>query len=233
MANRFFSNAGHFYAPHIMPVLLDCNFIIDHANGNGLGVRSLKGPGIAQVFGNTNQTPAVFNGITNNMPAGYFQIFLSDNYNRYFGGFSGFVSQLSGSSILVASAGVVTGTVYVITIVGTTTAAGWQSLGLSVGITPAVGVAFVASATATATGTGAVQVANANGSGVGNLEVIGDPNTTIAPVGVGAGNPYIIVRSVGPTNSSTTTPIAKAPADNATLGMSFYMSNSSVLVSGE
>lgn len=223
-----------FYTKHTMPVLIDCNFIVDATNGNGLGLRSLKGPGVVAAYGHTSSTPAAGNP---NPAVGYFIIQLQDNYNRYYGGFSGFISQLSGSSILVASAGVVANTTYVITILGTTTTAGWQSLGLPVGIAPAVGVAFVATATATATGTGAVQVPNVNGSGVGNIEVVGDPNLTLSPSNVGAtatiSSPYIIVRTVGPTSSSVTTPIAKAPADGATLGLSFYLSNSSVIVAGE
>jgi hypothetical protein len=39
---------------HKKPVLLDCNFIVDPTNGNGLGIRSLKGPGIANVFMHTS-----------------------------------------------------------------------------------------------------------------------------------------------------------------------------------
>lgn len=231
MANSRFTQ--FFYTKHMMPTLLDCNFVIDVANPNGLGIRSLKGPGIAQVFGNTSGTPAVFNGTTNNLPAGYFQIFFQDNYFRYYGGFSGFVTQVSGTPILVASAGVVKGTVYVIVSVGTTTAAGWQSLGLAVGITPAVGVTFVGLATTTATGTGAVEVPHVNGSGIQYLEAVGDAKLSLGPSGLGAGNPYIIVRTMSATNSSTTTPIATAPADNSVLGMSFYLSNSSVTVAGE
>lgn len=222
MANRRFTQ--FFYTPHIMPVLLDCNFVIDKANGNGLGIRNLKGPAIQAVYGNTSATPAVGNP---NPAAGYFVVQFANSYNRYFGGFSGFVAQTSGSNILIASAGVTAGTTYVIVLVGTTTAAGWQSLGLPVGITPAVGVSFVATASTTATGTGVVQVPNANGSGITQLEVVGDPNTTINSVGIGSQFPYMIVRSMAATNSSTTTLIATAPADNSVLGMSFYLGNSS------
>lgn len=216
------------YAKHNFPVLLDCNFIIDHANGNGLGQRSLKGPGIDQVFGNTSATPATFNGITNNMPAGYFQIFLQSSYTRYFGGFSGFVTQLSGSNISISS-GLSVGTVYVIVSVGTSTAANWQAVGLPQGITPAVGVAFVASSASAGTGTGVVQVPNANGSGIADLEVVGDPNTTINPSGVVPLTRYIIVRTM----NGGASPVATAPADNSVLGLTLYLSNSSVLVAGE
>lgn len=228
MANRSFNR--NIYSLHPMPVLLDCNFIVDSTNANGLGIRSLKGPGIAAVYMNTSSTPATGNP---NPAAGYCKIELSDNYFRTFGGFSGAVTTVSGSSILVASAGTVAGTCYVITVLGTTTTAGWVSLGLPVGITPAVGVSFIATATATAAGTGAVQVPHANGTGIVSVEGVGDGNLTLGPIGVGHANPYLIVRFMGPTDSSTTTPIAVAPRNGSVVSIKMYLSNSSVVVAGE
>ena len=52
-------NRGHFYTPHVSSILLDCNFIVDSTNGNGFGVRSLKGQGIKNVYMNTS---AAFTG---------------------------------------------------------------------------------------------------------------------------------------------------------------------------
>ena len=52
MANRSFTRS--FYSLHEYPVLIDCNFVVDSTNGNGLGLRSLKGPGVAAVFMNTS-----------------------------------------------------------------------------------------------------------------------------------------------------------------------------------
>ena len=43
MANRNFANS-RMYTGHVMPVLLDCNFVVDSTNGNGLGIRNLTGP---------------------------------------------------------------------------------------------------------------------------------------------------------------------------------------------
>lgn len=136
-----------------------------------------------------------------NPAAGYAIVQLADNFKRYYGGFGEIASPQSGSSILVASAGVVANLTYVITIVGTTTAAQWQSIGLPVGITPAVGVPFVAIKTGTATGTGAVQIPKAAGSGVAFVEVIGAPNTTIMSAqatvaGISSGS-YVMLRFMG------------------------------------
>src|SRR5580698_1169620 len=40
---------------------IDCNFIVDSSNGNGLGIRSLKGSGCASVYMHTSATPAAGN----------------------------------------------------------------------------------------------------------------------------------------------------------------------------
>lgn len=50
MANPAYSNAGHFYAPEVKPVLLNCSFNVDSANPSG--VSNLTGPGISSVFMN-------------------------------------------------------------------------------------------------------------------------------------------------------------------------------------
>ena len=225
------TNRGHFYCSHITPVLVDCNFVVDAANGNGLGIRSLKGQGVQDVFMHTSATPSAGNsGIVNPNPAsGYILVKLADNFSRYYGGFSGFVSPVSGTPILVASAGVTTGLAYVIVSVGTTTTAGWQSLGLPAGIIPAVGASFIAKATTTALGTGAVEVPATAGSGITNIEVVGDPNTILSPIPVG-GSPNFggwIVLSCFASGTLT------APAAGSVCGLSFYLSQSSVKVAGE
>ena len=57
MANRNFANS-RIYTGHVMPVLIDCNFVVDSANSNGLGIRSLKGPYVKNVYMHTSATPA-------------------------------------------------------------------------------------------------------------------------------------------------------------------------------
>ena len=64
MANSQFEQ--FFWTKHNFPVLIDCNFIVDPANGNGLGIRSLKGPGVLNVF---MHTTASFTGTTTNTSA--------------------------------------------------------------------------------------------------------------------------------------------------------------------
>ncbi len=52
MSNR--RNIQFHYSPHNKATVLDCSFVVDHLNGNGLGIRSLKPSGrIASVFMHT------------------------------------------------------------------------------------------------------------------------------------------------------------------------------------
>src|SRR5271165_7105201 len=97
MANRRFRQFMNTLRRY--PVLIDCNFIVDSANGNGLGIRSLKptgaANGIASIYMHTSATPAPGNP---NPAPGYIVVNFSDSYFGYLGGFSGQVSPLGASS---------------------------------------------------------------------------------------------------------------------------------------
>jgi hypothetical protein len=211
--------------PHNALVALDFNFIVDQANGNGLGIRSLKGQGIKAVYMNTSATPA---GPVN-PAAGYIYVQLEDSYNRYLYGVNGVVVPSTGAPISISGAGVLTvGIPYIIASVGTSTAANWQAVGLPVGITPAVGVSFFATATGGGTGTGSVVASGV--SGIDQIVVVGNPSLTLgfqAPL-VGTSAPYLILKCIGATNASTTTQIAVQPAAGSVIGLTAFLSNSSV-----
>lgn len=210
---------------HVKPVLLDCNFIVDAANGNGLGIRSLKGPCISAVYMHTS-APLVGSG-NPNPPAGYILVKLQDNYNRYLGGFSGQVAPVSGTPLTSTTAN----NVQIIVSLGTATLAQWQARGLPLGVTPAVGVAFVASTSGTIGGSAAVEVIAAAGSGINHIEVVGDPNTTLANSAQPSnGGGYLIMACMS--NSGGANAVA-APADGSVIGLSFYINDSSVLIGGE
>lgn len=214
MANRYFTQ--FFYTPHKMPVMIDCNFIVDSTNGNGLGERSLKGPGIQQVFMTTSATPAPGNP---NPAAGVIVVQFQDTYFRYYGGFSGQVMPVSGTPLTAT----VSSTAYVIVSLGTATTAQWQAVGLPKGLTPTVGQAFIATASATIGGSAAVEISAAAGSGIDHIEVLGDPNLTLNTPNV---PPYLILQCFSGG-------VKTAPANGTGIGLSFYLSNSSVTVQGE
>ncbi len=116
-SNKLGNNGGRSYSFLNRPVWIDCNFVVDATNGNGLGIRSLKGSGVQQVFMHTSSTPA---GGNPNPASGYALIQLANNYNRYCGGFSGYISPVTGGALNIDanSAALTVGQPYIITSVG-------------------------------------------------------------------------------------------------------------------
>lgn len=124
MSNVQGNNGGRMYSFLNRPVWVDCNFVVDSTNGNGLGIRSLKGEGVRNVFMHTSATPGKGNaGVLNPNPAsGYALIQLRNNYARYAGGFSGFVSPSTGGTLAINGSALTIGNPYVIASVGHATA---------------------------------------------------------------------------------------------------------------
>lgn len=234
MANRNFANGGRIYIPHTTPVLIDCNFVVDSTNGNGLGIRSLKGPMVQNVFMNTSVTPGLGNTnpsspgvpVTNPNPsAGTIIVQFQDNFMRSFSGFNSNVSPVSGTPLTATTAG----TPVTIVALGTATAAQWQARGLPKGITPAVGATFTPTTSGTIGGSAAVEVAAAAGTGIMSIETLGDPNATLNPsptANQGFGGMITLqVRNISGAIA--------APAPGSVISLVFELSNSSVTVAGE
>jgi hypothetical protein len=209
------------------PMVINCNFVVDSANGNGLGIRQLKSNGYVQnVFMHTSATPGTNNGYLNPNPAvGYALIQMKNWFTYYLGGFSGFVSPVSGSPLTSTTAGLA----YIIVSLGTTTLAQWQAAGVPKGLVPSVGMSFIAIATGAIGGTGAVEVPSV--SGITSIEVVGDPNQSITNSSVAAnGGAWVLVQMLGATSSSVTTLIPTAPANGSVLGMCFRFDGSTVSI---
>jgi hypothetical protein len=223
VSNRNWPNKGNTYSYHCKPVLVDCSFIVDSTNGNGLGQRSKKSAGlIKNVFMHTTASPGKGpNGYLNPNPAaGIILVQFADNYNRYLGGFSGQVSALSGTPLTSTT----NHTAYTIVSLGTATTAQWVAAGLPIGVTPAVGASFIATATGTIGGSAAVEATAAAGSGIDHIEVLGDINQTLSPSpqsvnGIGG---WAVMQCF---SAGTIT----APADGTAIGLTFYFDDSTVL----
>ena len=229
MANRNFPNS-RIYTGHVFPVLLDCNFIVDSANGNGLGIRSLKGPFVKSVYMHTSATPAAGNP---NPAVGTIVVQLQDNYNRLFTGGYSVVSPVSGSALKVDNSALTAGVAYIITALDATntSAAAWHTLGVPAGVTPAVGVSFIAANSGTSGNVSSARVmaTATNGSGIAQIETVGDSNQSIAPspsANQGFGS-QIIMQCRNYSNA------VAAPADGTVISLSFLLSNSSITVAGE
>ncbi len=122
MGHALGNNYGKFYSFLSKPVLVDLQFTVTPTNG--LGITALKGQGVENVFMYTSTTPTVGpNGYLNPNPAaGYALIQLSYNYNRFYGGFSGAVSPVTGGELAIDASALTPGLPYVITTVGHATA---------------------------------------------------------------------------------------------------------------
>jgi hypothetical protein len=282
-------NGGHFYSNITQPVKLDLNFVVDVANGNGLGLRSLKSNGYVRnvfmhstsSFVGSTHTNLIVDGIASgtatlavgmpvqgsgipagakiasitsssaitltlaattsvaggtitfqavgspNPAAGYALIQFKNNYNVYLGGFSGFVSPVSGTPLAATTAGLA----YVIVSLGTTTLAQWQAAGVPAGLTPAVGMSFIALQTGALGGTGAVEVPSV--SGITSVEVVGNPNVSNNNSSIAAnGGAWLLVQFLGATAAGNTALIATAPAPGSVVGMSVFFDASSVTIDG-
>jgi hypothetical protein len=227
MANRAWMNFGHFYANLTSPDLVSCNFIVDSTNGNGLGIRSLKSNGyVKNVFMHTSATPGQTipgQGIVNPNPAaGYILVQMADNYARSIIGLSNLVSPLSGTNLPITS-GLVVGNPYVITVLGTSTAADWLAIGLPAGLVPTVGQSFIAIAAGSGSGSGMVQAPS--NSGIETIETIGDPNQSSGPQGVSNQGAWFLLQCLK-------ADVLTAPANGTTICLSSLLDSSSVNVDG-
>jgi hypothetical protein len=220
MANRRYTQ--FFNTLHHYPVLLDCNFIVDAANGNGLGIRSLKSPGVQSVYMNTS-APLAGSG-NPNPAAGEIVVKLADNYNGYFGGWSGFVGP-AGASTTSAKANVIN----IITVLGTATTAQWVAAGLPIGVTPKVGVAFIGANASVIGGSAQTAIALAVGSNIDHIEVVGNSNLSISNAGIqsglNGGGSIFYLRCLK-------NGVLTAPSNGTGIGLTFYMSNTRIEVDG-
>lgn len=228
MANRNFASGGKVYSMHVKPVLVDCHFTVAAADAGGLGITSLKGPMVSAVYMHTSATPAAGNP---NPASGTIVVRLQDNYNRILTIVPSIRSPNSGSDVKIDNSAMTAGVAYVITTLGNATAAKWHAIGVPAGVVPAVGVAFIA-ATNGGSGdalTSRVQTAATAGSGVASIEVVGSPNTTIAPdptVNQGYGAQFIL-------QCRDYAGALVAPADGSVISIEMYMNDSSIQIQGE
>lgn len=229
VARGFGLNGKSLYTNVCKPCEVWMNFIVDHTNGNGLGIRSLKSNGYVEaVFMNTSSTPGKVGPITNPNPAaGYALVVFKNNFNYYLGGPVGQIVPLTSTS----TTSLTKGNVYTITTLGTTTLAQWTAAGLLPGFTPTVGQSFIAAATGAIGGTGTVGSPGVPTTLV--TTVVGDPNTTIANANIASNaGSQIMIQFAAATSSSVTTAIAAAPADNTVISMQFCFDGSSVTIDG-
>lgn len=228
MANRNWMSGGKIYSMHVKPVLLDCNFEVDADDAAGFGITNLKGPCIQAVYmHSTAATPSSVNPA-----AGTIVVRLSDAYSRSFiSGVSAKISPNSGSDVKIDNSALTAGVAYVISILGNASAAKWHLIGVPAGVTPAVGVSFIALSNGGAGNvlTSRVQTAAAAGTGIASIESLGNMDLSLNPLpsanqGYGA---QIILQCRDYTGALAN------PAEGSVICLAFYLSDSSITVQGE
>lgn len=225
MANRNWASGGKLYSMHVMPILIDCSFIVDSTNA--AGIRSLKGPGVQAVYMHSGSPSA-----SNPNPAnGTIVIQLQDNYQRIFSINSSIAAPNSGSALKIDNSALTAGVAYVISTLGSSTNAQWHAIGVPAGITPAVGVSFIASSVGAGgnTSTSRVMASAAAGSGVASFETLGDQQLLVNP-SPSANQGYGLSAIMQARDYAGA---AVAPADGSVIKFVLYLSNSSVQVQGE
>lgn len=242
-----FPNKGNLFSNIVKPIDINMKFIVNHADTGGLGITGLVSNGyVKNVFMNTNQTPGANNGVTNPNPAaGFALIQLAGNFNKHIGTRVSIASP-AGSNLKIDNGATLSiGQVYQITTLGNATAAQWTTIGVPAGVTPAVGVAFVAIATGAGSGnTSTSRVAAPSVSGITSAEIVGSPTATCSTSNSAQnGGAYLLLQFLAPTIASVaTTPavtnaffsplIPTAPADKSTIEVQIRMDGSSVSVDG-
>lgn len=223
MANRNWASGGKIYSMHVQPVLIDCNFIVDNTNANGIA--SLKGPAVNEVLMNSaHATPSAV------IAVGTIKVQLSDNYSKLYSLTSSIRSPNSGTPVKIDNSALTAGVAYTITVLGDASAAKWLAIGVPAGITPAVGVSFIALTNGGAgnTLTSRVQAAAATGSTVQSIEMVGDPNQSLAPIPSSPGEGAQILLQCRDAAGALV-----APAAGSVIQLSFMLSNSSIQIQGE
>lgn len=156
---------------------------------------------------------------------------LQDAYSRIYTGSHAIVSPVSGTALKIDNSALTANTAYVIAVLGSSTPAQWHALGVPAGVTPAVGVAFIASSVGAGanSSTSRVMTSAAAGSLIASIETVGDSNLAINPnpsANQGFGAQIIL-------QTRTYGGAIAAPADGSVISLSFLLGNSSVLVQGE
>lgn len=191
---------------------IEFNFVV----GASGAVGTVKGSGIKSIT---------------RVQQGVYMIQLQDSYNRYFGGACGLVEQPgTGVAITAASNNLTVGVLYTITVLGDATAADWVTVGVPAGLTPSVGLPFVALATGSGTGTTA-RVAPLAATGATDalvFNVAGDTNAVINQKAIHGTGGYVFMVCREGSNGAVVD-----PPQYSVVGGHMFLRNSSIKGKGE
>jgi len=197
------------YTGHAMPVLIDCNFVVD--NTEGAGISDLKGAYVESVFMNSG-APSSENP---NPAAGIIMLQLTDKFSRSYISFSGTIAPVTGldlTSTVIAVPNVITS-------LGTATQAQLEAVGFPQGKIPQVGMAFIPTSSALIGGSATVKLVGS--SGILKIESVGSEDLAVS------GQIPMLFKCLDDAGALA------APAAGSIISLKIYLSNSSITVAGE
>lgn len=200
------------YTLHDFPALVDCQFTVNSAVAGGIS--DLVGPGVADVF---MAGDAVSGEPDPN--AGFIVIKLDDPYNGLYNCLAS-IDSPNGAEVSISASTMTAGNPYVISVLGSTTDAQWEAIGVPASVDPAVGVPFIVNATF-GSGTGEVKAASV--SGIDSIEVVGLPDLSLKASGDGipvTGNvgSYLVLQCLK-------SAVVTAPANGSRIRVLLYLNN--------
>lgn len=154
--------------------------------------------------------------------AGAYKIQLQDNYNSLLSFAVRFTGPASGSDVKIDNSAMTSGQMYKITTLGNATSAKWQAIGVPVGVTPAVGVVFIAASNGGAGNVLTSRVQAVNPSSIVSAQLAG----SLEQSSVGGG--FLNFQCFAATSSGDTTLIPTDPASGSTMYLEIWLNNSSV-----
>lgn len=236
VARGFGLNGKSIYMNVAKPMQINTTFTVTPTNG--LGITSLKSNGyVENVFMHTSTTPTANNGFTNPNPAvGFAVIQLKQNLWNFLGLAGHVLTPPNVTATKIDNSALTVGQVYVISTLGNATAAQWATVGVPAGITPAVGVAFVAIATTAGTAnTSTSRVMLPSVSATSSVEVVGVSNVmTTSNIASNAGQ-QIILQFLAPTISTgayVSPFIPTAPATGTVVSLGLLFDGSTATIDG-
>jgi len=220
VARGFGLNGKSIYTNVAKPVLVNLNFTVTPTNG--LGITSLKSNGFVE----NNPNPA----------NGFGVIQLKQNFNYFLGLLNYSITPPNVTPTKIDNSALTIGQAYVISTLGNATAAQWTTVGVPAGVTPAVGVAFIAIATtATTANTSTSRVSLPGVSAVTGIETIGVTNTSITSAIASNAGQRVYFQFTAPTISTgayVSPYIPTAPTAGSIVSLGLFFDGSSVTIDG-
>lgn len=199
IARGFGLNGKSYYTNVVQPKVVNLQFTVTPTNG--LGITSLKSNGfVRNVFMHTSTTPTANDGYTNPNPAaGFALVQFKNNFNYYLNGLAQFRTPTA-TDTKVDNSELTAGQAYVITTLGDATAAIWTAIGVPPGVTPAVGVSFIALTVGAGANASTSRVQLPTTSGIYQVEMIGNPGAMTSNSNIASnGGAWLMMQFMVPT----------------------------------